>query len=294
MLDVRRNQLLLTSHIQYLTSVLLIMPDTDKVHYVFELFIIVVHVGFRDGVCCRFVESRMMVVVAVWMQRGWMMIVIVHLLRRRAVSIVVIESEGTVFDVAVLMHGISVQSVVVQDGVVLAVWGGSGVVVVTVVNVSWRLLVVMWVVLEEARRAVRKFFAHLFGNIAEINKVVCHVNQLRRGVGTKARDFDATTFVCDSVDGIDEIFVARDEHRRVVATGETEHVDSNLNVEICFARAVVKSFQFFVYDAKTVAAHPEQKALLPLSSYVHACVKESAQQTTVAQQDAQKFVVINV
>jgi hypothetical protein len=49
-----------------------------------------------------------------------------------------------------------------------------------------------------------------------------------------------------------------------------------------------------LYDAKTVAPHPQQKTLLPLGSGIDARVKKGAQKSAVAEKHAQKFVVIDI
>jgi hypothetical protein len=49
-----------------------------------------------------------------------------------------------------------------------------------------------------------------------------------------------------------------------------------------------------VDDAKTVAAHPEQEALLAFGPDINARVEEGAQKPPVAQKDAEKLVVIYV
>ena len=134
---------------------------------------------------------------------------------------------------------------------------------------------------------VRKLFAHLVCDFAEVYEIVGHINQLRRGVGAKARDFDAAAFVGDGVDGIDEIFVAGDEHGGIVASGQAQHVNGDFDIEVGFACAVVKSFQFFLDDAKTVAAHPEQETLLAFRPDIHARIEEGSEQSSVAEQHAQ-------
>jgi hypothetical protein len=49
-----------------------------------------------------------------------------------------------------------------------------------------------------------------------------------------------------------------------------------------------------LHHAKSVATHPKQKTLLPLSPDVNAGVKEGTQQSAVAEQNAEQLVVINV
>src|SRR6266545_3706540 len=68
--------------------------------------------------------------------------------------------------------------------------------------------------------AVSEVLAHSLGNLAEVDKAIGHVNQLRSGVGAKAGNLDATAFVRDGVNGIDEVFIAGYKDGRVVAAGQ--------------------------------------------------------------------------
>src|SRR6266404_1707788 len=135
--------------------------------------------------------------------------------------------------------------------------------------------------------AVRKFLSHLLSYITHIDKAVSNVDQFRRGVRSKADDLNPATFIGDGVYCIDKVFIAGNEHRSVVASREGKHINGNLYVEIGFARAVVKSLQLFLHHAKAVAPHPQQEALLSLGSGIDTRVKESSEQTAVAQQHAQ-------
>src|SRR5438309_6736169 len=122
---------------------------------------------------------------------------------------------------------------------------------------------------------VNKVLANLVGNLAEIDEAVADVDQLWRSVGSESGNLDATAFVSDGVDGIDEVFIARNQHRGIVATGQRKHVDGDLNIEVCFARAVVECLQLFLHDAKTIAPHPKQKSLLTFRAGINSGVKES-------------------
>src|ERR1700687_4306222 len=77
-------------------------------------------------------------------------------------------------------------------------------------------------------------------------------------------------------------------------TGKREHVDGDLDIEICLASAIIKGLQFLLNHPKTVAAHPEQEPLLSFRSHVDTGIKECSQQTSVAQQHTQQFIVVNV
>src|SRR5206468_12737880 len=116
--------------------------------------------------------------------------------------------------------------------------------------------------------------AHSLGNLAQVNKAIGHIDQLGSRVGAKAGNLNATAFVRDCVNGIDEVFIAGYEHGRVVAAGQRQHVHGNLHIEVGFARAVVESLEFLLHDAKTVAAHPKQKTLLASSARASAGKKE--------------------
>src|SRR5207245_4792429 len=94
-----------------------------------------------------------------------------------------------------------------------------------------RLLRVMDVALLRPAR-VNKVLANLVGNLAEIDEAVTDVDQLWRSVGSESGNLDATTFVGDGVDGIDEVFVTRNQHRGLVATGQRKHVDGDLNIDV--------------------------------------------------------------
>src|SRR5918993_939490 len=133
--------------------------------------------------------------------------------------------------------------------------------------------------------AVRNLFADFVCNLAKVYEVTGNVNHLRRGVGAKARHFDAATLVGDGIDGVNEILITGDEHGCIVASGQRKHVHGDLNIEIRFARAVVKGLQFFLHDAETVAPHPEQKTLLTFSADINAGVEESSEQAAIAEQD---------
>src|SRR6476619_5534084 len=56
-------------------------------------------------------------------------------------------------------------------------------------------------------RALHDILAYAIGYFAQINKIIGDVDQLRRGIGTKARDLYAASFVSDSIDRIDKVFV---------------------------------------------------------------------------------------
>src|SRR5436190_19230337 len=109
---------------------------------------------------------------------------------------------------------------------------------------------------------VNKVFPHFIRNLAQIDEAISDVDQLWCGVRSEPGNLNATSLVSDRVDRINEIFIARDKHGRVVTAGEREHIDRNLDIEICLARAIVKSLQLFLHDAKSIASHPKQKALL--------------------------------
>jgi hypothetical protein len=56
--------------------------------------------------------------------------------------------------------------------------------------------------------AVGEFLSHLIRDLAEVDKVVSDIDQFGSGVGSEARDLNSTAFVRNSVNGIDEIFIA--------------------------------------------------------------------------------------
>jgi len=49
-----------------------------------------------------------------------------------------------------------------------------------------------------------------------------------------------------------------------------------------------------LHDTKPVPPHPQQKSLLPFCADVYAGVEEGAQKPTVAEQDPEQFIVINI
>src|SRR5687768_192753 len=143
-------------------------------------------------------------------------------------------------------------------------------------------------------RHVRDLLAHFVGDLAEIDKVVSHVDQLWRGVRSEAGNLHATAFVRHGIHRVNKILVTRHEHCRVVTTGKGQHVYGDLDVEICFPGAVVKGFQFFLNHAETITSHPEQKSLLTLGADVDTGVEERSQKPSIAKQHPQEFVVIDI
>ena len=146
--------------------------------------------------------------------------------------------------------------------------------------------------LEFAR--LRRIFSDQVRDITEIDKEISNVDQTRSGVRAEPSDLDAAAFVSDRVDRIDKIFVARYEYRRVVTSGERQHIHGDLYVEIRLSRAVVERFQLLLDDAETVSPHPQEKSLLTFSAYIDASVKEGAKEPAVSEQDTEQLVVIDI
>jgi hypothetical protein len=130
--------------------------------------------------------------------------------------------------------------------------------------------------------------------LAKINKIVGDVDEFRRRIGTKARDLDPAAFIRDCVYSVDEIFVTRHEHGRIVTTSQRQHVNRNLHIKICFPASVIKRLQFFLNYAKAIPSHPQQKTLLSFRPHVNPSIEKSSQQSTVSKEDAKQFVVVDI
>src|SRR5215213_11453545 len=143
-------------------------------------------------------------------------------------------------------------------------------------------------------RSVRNLLTHFVCDLAEVDEVIRNVDQLGRGIRTETGNLHAATLVSNSVYCVHKIFIAGDEYCRVITAGQRQHVYCNLNVKVRLSCAVIESLQLFLNDPKTVATHPQEKPLLSLGAHVYARVEEGPQQTSIAQQHTEQFVVVDV
>src|SRR5205085_8854204 len=115
-------------------------------------------------------------------------------------------------------------------------------------------------------------------NLSQINKKIGNVNEPRSSIRPEPGHFYAAALVRDGIDRVDKVFIAGDEHRRIITASEAEHVHGYLNIQIRFACTVVEGLELLLNDTEAISAHPKQKSLLSFCTRIDTGIEKCAKQ----------------